>query len=252
MSSKRSARISSACKIHNDVAILWSRDSANAISFMPYGWRRAHARSWTGDPTATSPLVQQMHHSLYDLNIGADFVFPETTGLLALQAADRSRALYLRRCAAATDLRLCEKRRSRRDDLQERIRQRKLRRPLGARARSAPRGRRLQLSGILQPRTSPGAQRTIHSMSAQSNKVEHWAEFLMPDHAKAAGVLRPSVLRKMAGHHRESIRLGNAALRGNLSLRRAAERRSEASCRRSRTHQPRRAVACSTSMCSTA
>ena len=24
-------------KIHNDVAILWSRDSANAISFMPYG-----------------------------------------------------------------------------------------------------------------------------------------------------------------------------------------------------------------------
>jgi beta-galactosidase len=65
-------------KVHNDVAILWSRDSANAISFMPYGGG-VPARSWTGEPDGYVSLVQQMHHALYDLNLGADFVFPETT-----------------------------------------------------------------------------------------------------------------------------------------------------------------------------
>jgi beta-galactosidase len=64
-------------KVHNDVAILWSRDSANAISFMPYGGG-VPARSWTGEPDGYASVVQQLHHSLYDLNIGADFVFPET------------------------------------------------------------------------------------------------------------------------------------------------------------------------------
>lgn len=64
-------------KIHNDVAILWSRDSANAISFMPYGGG-VPARSWTHEPDGYVSVVQQMHHALYDLNIGADFVFPDT------------------------------------------------------------------------------------------------------------------------------------------------------------------------------
>jgi len=64
-------------KHHNDVAILWSRDSANAISFMPYGGA-VPPGSWSGEPDGYASLVQQMHHSLYDLNIGADFVFPET------------------------------------------------------------------------------------------------------------------------------------------------------------------------------
>ena len=64
-------------KIHNDVAILWSRDSANAISFMPF---TSSGPQWSfGGPTADySSLVQQMHRSLYDLNVGTDFVFPET------------------------------------------------------------------------------------------------------------------------------------------------------------------------------
>ena len=67
-------------KIHNDVAILWSRDSANAISFMPF---TSSGPQWSfAPPTAGySSLVQQMHRSLYDLNVGADFVFPETKEL---------------------------------------------------------------------------------------------------------------------------------------------------------------------------
>jgi beta-galactosidase len=64
-------------KIHNDVAILWSRDSANAIAAMPYGGG-VPARSWTGDPDGYVSLVQQMHKSLWSLNVGADFVLPET------------------------------------------------------------------------------------------------------------------------------------------------------------------------------
>jgi beta-galactosidase len=69
-------------KVRNDVAILWSRDSANAISFMPYGGG-VPARSWTGEPDGYASLVQQMHHSLYDLNVGADFVLPTTTDFSA-------------------------------------------------------------------------------------------------------------------------------------------------------------------------
>jgi beta-galactosidase len=63
--------------VHNQVAILWSRDSANAISFMPYGGATP-ARSWTGEPDGYVSVVQQMHKALYDLNVGCDFVFPET------------------------------------------------------------------------------------------------------------------------------------------------------------------------------
>ena len=64
-------------KIRNQVAILWSRDSANAINFMPYGGE-IPPWSWTHTPEGYDSLVQQMHRSLYDLNIGCDFVFPET------------------------------------------------------------------------------------------------------------------------------------------------------------------------------
>ena len=52
-------------------------------------------------PVATTRLVAQLHRSLYEVNVGADFVFPETAGFLGIQAADRARALHLRRCAAA-------------------------------------------------------------------------------------------------------------------------------------------------------
>jgi beta-galactosidase len=65
-------------QIHNQVAILWSRDSANAIEFMPF---TSNASQWApGQATAGyDSLVQQIHHSLYELNVGSDFVFPSTT-----------------------------------------------------------------------------------------------------------------------------------------------------------------------------
>ncbi len=63
-------------RIHNDVAILWSRDSLNAINDMPFAkdsqWGSGGSRADYGS------LVRQIHRSLYDLNTGVDFVFPET------------------------------------------------------------------------------------------------------------------------------------------------------------------------------
>lgn len=65
-------------RIHNKVAILYSVDSMNGLSFMPYthgdnqGWQPGkNAGSYAG-------LIQQLHTALYDANVGADFVFPDT------------------------------------------------------------------------------------------------------------------------------------------------------------------------------
>jgi beta-galactosidase len=63
-------------KIKNQVAILYSVDSSNAISFMPFerqelGWVPGKAAgSYNG-------LLSQLHRALYVSNVGADFVFPE-------------------------------------------------------------------------------------------------------------------------------------------------------------------------------
>ena len=64
-------------KIKNDVAILYSVDSANALDFMPFAL--APAAQWQmGKPVADyKTLVDQLHRSFYNANVGTDFVFPE-------------------------------------------------------------------------------------------------------------------------------------------------------------------------------
>ena len=70
-------------QVHNQVAILWSRDSANAVGFMPFT-SNASLPWLPGQQTATyETLVKQIHKSLYDLNVGSDFVFPTTTNFSA-------------------------------------------------------------------------------------------------------------------------------------------------------------------------
>jgi len=69
-------------KVKNDVAILYSVDSSNAISFMPFerqelGWVPGKAAG------AYNAELSQLHRSLYQANVGADFLFPETAGDLA-------------------------------------------------------------------------------------------------------------------------------------------------------------------------
>lgn len=68
-------------KIKNEVAILYSVDSSNAISFMPMAM--AQERGWEpgkGQGTYIA-VLSQLHRALYDANVGADFVFPETKDL---------------------------------------------------------------------------------------------------------------------------------------------------------------------------
>lgn len=63
--------------IHNKVAILYSVDSANALDFMPFTHGAGPQWSASTPPADYGTLVSQLHHTLYDLDIGADFVFPE-------------------------------------------------------------------------------------------------------------------------------------------------------------------------------
>jgi beta-galactosidase len=66
-------------KIHNQVAILYSVDSSNAISFMPF--ERQEGSGWIPGKASGSynAMVSQLHHWLYLANVGADFVFPNVS-----------------------------------------------------------------------------------------------------------------------------------------------------------------------------
>jgi beta-galactosidase len=64
--------------IRNQVAILYSVDSNNALNFMPY--ERSNNTQWQpGRATGSyGGLIQQFHRSFYNANVGTDFVFPES------------------------------------------------------------------------------------------------------------------------------------------------------------------------------
>jgi beta-galactosidase len=66
-------------KIKNDVAILYSVDSANALDFMPFA--SEPRQGWAmGRTTADySSVVHQLHRALFNANVGADFIFPTAT-----------------------------------------------------------------------------------------------------------------------------------------------------------------------------
>jgi len=66
-------------KIHNDVAILYSVDSSNGISFMPF--ERQEGSGWVPGKAAGgyNAIVSQLHRSLYLANVGSDFVFPNVS-----------------------------------------------------------------------------------------------------------------------------------------------------------------------------
>jgi beta-galactosidase len=66
-------------KIHNQVAILYSVDSSNAISFMPF--ERPEGPGWVPGKAsgAYNAILSQLHRSLYLANVGTDFVFPDVS-----------------------------------------------------------------------------------------------------------------------------------------------------------------------------
>jgi len=148
----------------SDVAILWSRDSANAIDFMPFGGD-VPARSWTHTPDGYLSLVQQMHHSLYELNIGSDFVFPETQDFSPYKVLIVP-ALYI------SD-----------DALLKRISD--YVKNGGHVVMTFKSGFANENSAVRWVR-APGPLRDAAGFSYQefSNEVKYWAEFLMPEQAR--------------------------------------------------------------------
>ena len=170
-------------KIHNDVAILWSRDSDNAISFMPYGGG-VPARSWTNEPDGYVSLVQQMHHSLYDLNIGTDFVFPETTDfsqykLLIVPALYIADDALLQRISdyVKTGGHVVMTFKSGFANENSAVRWVRAPGPL----REAAGFSYQEFSNLEHPLALKGDPFHV----GDGNEVQYWAEFLMPEHAKA-------------------------------------------------------------------
>ncbi len=169
-------------QIHNQVAILWSRDSANAISFMPYGGG-VPARSWTGEPDGYAALVQQLHHSLYDLNIGADFVFPETQDfsaykLLIVPALYISDDALLRRISdyVKNGGHVVMTFKSGFANENSAVRWERAPGPL----REAAGFSYQEFSNLEHPLALKGDP----FKAGDDNRVSYWAEFLMPEHAK--------------------------------------------------------------------
>ena len=170
-------------KLHNEVAILWSRDSANAIDFMPYGGP-VPAWTWDGESKGYDAQVQSMHKLLYQMNVGVDFVFPETKDLSAYKVLIVP-SLYI------ADNALLER-------ISNYVKQG------GHVVMSFKSGFANENSAVRWVR-APGPLREAVGASYQefstlekpialkddpfkvgdeNNKVSHWAEFLMPEHAK--------------------------------------------------------------------
>ena len=170
-------------QIHNQVAILWSRDSANAIDFMPYGGP-VPAWSWTHTPEGYDSLVQQLHHSLYDLNVGSDFVFPETTDFSAYKVLIVP-ALYISDDALLQRIADYVKNgghvvmtfKSGFANENSAVRWERAPGPL----REAAGFSYQEFSNLEHPLALKGDP--FHAGSA--NQVSYWAEFLMPEHARA-------------------------------------------------------------------
>jgi beta-galactosidase len=171
-------------KIKPDVAILWSRDSANAIGFMPFTSNAS--MPWeAGRATAGyDTLVHQIHRSLYDLNVAADFVFPETEDfsvykVLIVPALYISDDALLRRISdyVKNGGHVVMTFKSGFANENSAVRWARAPGPL----REAAGFSYQEFSNLDKPLALKGDP--FHA--GADNKVSYWAEFLMPDHARA-------------------------------------------------------------------
>ncbi|MGA7858703.1 MAG: beta-galactosidase, partial [Terracidiphilus sp.] len=174
-------------KIHNQVAILWSRDSANAISFMPFN-SNGPQWSFAGPAADYNSLVQQMHRSLYDLNVGADFVFPEDKDfssykLLIVPALYISDDALLQRISdyVKNGGHVVMTFKSGFANENSAVRWVRAPGPL----REAAGVSYQEFSNLEHPLALKGDPFHVGDLNPTANQVQYWAEFLMPEHAKA-------------------------------------------------------------------
>lgn len=155
----------------------------NAISFMPF---TSSGPQWSNDsPKATySTLVRQIHRSLYDMNIGADFVFPETKDFSAYKLLIVP-ALYISDDALLQRISDFVKNgghvvmtfKSGFANENSAVRWVRAPGPL----RDAAGFTYQEFSNLEHPLMLKGDPFHV----GDANKVEYWAEFLMPTHARA-------------------------------------------------------------------
>ncbi len=170
-------------QIHNQVAILWSRDSLNAISFMPFT-SSGGQWSFTASTADYASLVRQMHRSLYDLNVGTDFVFPATQDFSAYKLVIVP-ALYIADDALLQRIADYVKNgghvvmtfKSGFANENSAVRWVRAPGPL----REAAGFNYQEFSNLEHPLALKGDP--FHM--GENNKVQYWAEFLMPEHARA-------------------------------------------------------------------
>src|SRR5271156_6470793 len=171
-------------KITNQVAILYSIDSWNGLNAMPFGHHPSVA--WHADTTTADyvGLVRQFHHALYNANVGVDFVFPEDPDF------SRYKVLIVPALYVADDALL--------QKISDYVKG-------GGHVVMTFKSGFTNENNAVRAVRAPGPLREATGFSYQEfsnlekplalkddpfhagaeNKVSYWAEFLMPEHAKA-------------------------------------------------------------------
>lgn len=172
-------------KKHNDVAILYSVDSANAIDFMPF----THAGPiWSPGgfhgPVDYYSLLHQLHETAYNLNVGVDFVYPDNPDFSGYKVLIVP-ALYIADDALLQKISDFVKNgghvlmtfKSGFSNENSSVRWVRAPGPL----REAAGFNYQEFSNLEKPLELKGDP--FHA--GEENKVNYWAEFLMPEHAQA-------------------------------------------------------------------
>ena len=150
--------------------------------------RRVPQWSFAGPTADYSSLVQQIHHSLYDLNVGTDFVFPETKDFSAYKLLIVP-ALYIADDALLQRISDYVKDgghvvmtfKSGFANENSAVRWVRAPGPL----REAAGFSYQEFSNLEQPLALKGDPFHVADADKNANQVSYWAEFLMPEHAKA-------------------------------------------------------------------
>ena len=169
-------------RIRNHVAILYSVDSLNAINFMPFSHS---APQWApgGAPADYMTVLNQLHRTFYNANVGTDFIFPEDADF------SRYKLIVVPPLYVATDTLLKK--------LSDYVQ-------AGGHVLMTFKSGFTNENSAVRWELAPGPLRAAAGFSYQEfsnlevplplkgdpfgagrqNKVSHWAEFLNPEHAK--------------------------------------------------------------------
>lgn len=171
-------------KIKNEVAILYSVDSSNGLKFMPI--ERPAAEGWIPGKAGGSygGLVAQLHNALYELNVGSDFVFPDSDfsqyKVLIVPALYISDDALLQRISeyVKNGGQVLMSYKSGFANENSAVRWVRAPGPL----REAAGFSYQEFSNLEKPLA---LKDDPYHVGAENNQVSVWAEFLMPEHAKA-------------------------------------------------------------------